>query len=89
MASCTFLFTFLSLKQNKKSMRVNNLPYSYMLHNQTLEQIASAKYMGIIITDILDRGQHVSDISAKATQTLGFLCRNLAKLRTFIKHWSA
>ena len=30
------------------------------------------------ITDNLDRGQHVTDVSTKATQTLGFLRRNLA-----------
>ena len=52
--------------------------YSYSLHNQTLEQVTFAKYLGIIITDNLDWGQHVSDVSTKATQTLGFLCRNLA-----------
>ena len=38
----------------------------------------SAKYLGITITDSLDWGQHVSDVSTKATQTLGFLRQNLA-----------
>ena len=52
--------------------------YSYSLHNQTLEQVTSAKYLGITITDNLDWGQHVSDVSTKATQTLGFLPWNLA-----------
>ena len=32
----------------------------------------------ITITDDLDWGQHISEISAKATKTMGFLRRNLA-----------
>ena len=47
--------------------------FDYSLHNQTL-----AKYLGITITDNMDWGQHVSDISSKATKTHGFLRRNLA-----------
>ena len=38
----------------------------------------SAKYLGLTITDNLDWGQHVSEISCKATKTMGFLRRNLA-----------
>ena len=34
--------------------------------------------LGITITDNMDRGQHISGISSKATKTFGFLCRNLA-----------
>ena len=52
--------------------------FDYSLHNQTLENIQSAKYLGITITDNIDWGQHVSEISSKATKTLGFLRRNLA-----------
>ena len=48
------------------------------LHNQTLENVQSAKYLGISITDNMDWGQHVSEISSKATKTLGILHRNLA-----------
>ena len=52
--------------------------FDYSLHNQTFENIQSAKYLGITITDNMDWGQHVSEISSKATKTLGFLRRNLA-----------
>ena len=52
--------------------------FDYSLHNQTLENVQSAKYLCITITDNMDWGQHVSEISSKATKTLGFLCRNLA-----------
>ena len=46
--------------------------------HQTMENVQSAKYLGITITDNMDWGQHVSEISSKATKTLGFLHRNLA-----------
>ena len=52
--------------------------FDYSLHNQNLENVQSAKYLGITITDNMDWGQHVSEISSKATKTLGFLRRNLA-----------
>ena len=52
--------------------------FDYSLHNQTLENVQSAKYLGITITDNMDWGQHVSEISSKATKTHGFLHRNLA-----------
>ena len=52
--------------------------FDYSLHNQTLENVQSAKDLGITISDNMDWGQHISEISSKATKTLGFLCRNLA-----------
>ena len=52
--------------------------FDYSLHNQTLKNVQSAKYLGIAITYNMDWGQHVSEISSKATKTLGFLRRNLA-----------
>ena len=63
------------------SMRVtrqNQIQFEYSLHQQRLEQVQSAKYLGITITDNLDCGQHVSEISCKATKTMGFLRRSLA-----------
>ena len=50
----------------------------YSLHNQTLENVQSVKYLGITISDNRDWGQHISEISSKATKTLSFLRRNLA-----------
>ena len=66
------------------SMRVtrhllsNQIHFNYSLHQQTLEQVRSAKYLGLTITDNLEWGQHVSEVSCKATKTLGFLRRKLA-----------
>ena len=55
-----------------------HIQFSYTLHQQTLEQDQSAKYLGLTIIDNLDWGQHISEITCKATKTLGFLRRNLA-----------
>ena len=52
---------------------ITNTYSDYSLHNQTLENVQSAKYLGIIISDNMDWGQHISEISSKATKTLGFL----------------
>ena len=45
--------------------------FDYSLHNQTSENIKSAKYLGITFTDNMEWGQHVSEISFEATKTLG------------------
>ena len=56
-----------------------------------VEQVQSAKYLGLTITDNLDWGQHVSEISCKATKTMGFLRCNLAlaprHTKEHTKHW--
>ena len=56
------------------SMRVTrHYSHKQTLHNYTLhQQILFAKYLGITITENMDWGQHISDISSKATKTLGF-----------------
>ena len=57
--------------------KANYIRFNYTLHQQTLEHVQSAKYLGLTITDDLDWGQHISEITCKATKTLGFLRRNL------------
>ena len=77
------------------SMRVTwylpdkHILFDYTLHQQQLEQVQSAKYLGITITDNLDWGQHVSEISCKATKTMGFLRCHLALASLHTKHWFA
>ena len=61
-----------------RHLQENQIQFEYSLHQQRLEQVQSAKYLGITITDNLDWGQHVSEILCKATKTMGFLRRNLA-----------
>ena len=72
------------------SMRVtrhlpsNQIHFNYSLNQQTLEEVRSAKYLGLTITDDLE----YSEISCKATKTLGFLRRNLALAPRHTKeHW--
>ena len=61
------------------SMRVtkHHLPkqviHDYSLHNQVLENVP----LGITVTDDLDWGQRINNITSKATKTLSFLRRNL------------
>ena len=52
--------------------------HDHTLRPQTLANFQSAKYLGIAITEIMDGGHHISDISSKVTKTLGFHRRNLA-----------
>ena len=65
------------------SMRVTKHPlpkhiiHDYSLHNQVLENVSSAKYLGITITDALDWGQHINNVTSKATKETGFVRRNL------------
>ena len=69
---------------NCHSMRVTHyqhhkhILFDYSLHNKTLENVQSAKNLGITISDNIDWGQHILEISSKATKTFGFLRRNLA-----------
>ena len=55
-----------------------HIQFDYTLHQQRLEQVPSAKYLGITITDDSDWGQHISEISYKETKTMGFPRHNLA-----------
>ena len=50
---------------------------SYQLHGHTLEAVTSAKYLGLTFTNKLQWDQHISNITNKASKTLGFLRRNL------------
>ena len=55
------------------SMRVTKHPlpkqiiHDYSLHNQVIENVPSAKYLGITITDDLDWGQDINNVTSKAT----------------------
>ena len=49
----------------------------YCLVGQVLREVDQAKYLGITISSELDWSPHISNISAKANNTLAFLRRNL------------
>lgn len=65
----------------KKKPRSN----SYHLHNQELATVASAKYLGVTITNDLSWDEHINSICSKANKTLGFLRRNLRVGATQLK----
>ena len=44
--------------------------HGYSLHNQVLENVSSVKYLGITVTVDLDWGQHINNVTSKATKTL-------------------
>ena len=59
------------------------LPTTYTLHGETLEAVASARYLGVDIANDLSWKTHVSRITNNANKSLGFLRRNLkTKTRT-------
>ena len=57
----------------------------YQLHGHTLEEVCSAKYLGVTITNNLSWDTHINTICAKANKTLGFLRRNLKISATQLK----
>ena len=49
--------------------------HDYKLHQETLENVQSPKYLGLPITEHVNWGQHISDSSSKVTkisQKFGF-----------------
>ena len=61
------------------SMKVTNHPlpkqiiHDYFLHNQVLENVPSAKYLGITITDDHDWGQHINNVTSRV-KWIGGIC---------------
>ena len=69
----------MSFNEGDRHLPENQIQFDYsFIHQQKLEPIQSAKYLGITFTDNLDWGQHISEISSKATKSMGFLQCNLA-----------
>ena len=58
-----------------RSKKVTNT--SYTLHNTQLQTTKQATYLGIEITSDLSWSAHVNKVTSRASQTLGFLKRNL------------
>ena len=75
----------MSLNEVDPTSPEKQIQFDYSLHQQRLEQVHSAKYLGITISDNFDWGQHISEISAKSTRTVCFLRRNLAFATMYTK----
>ena len=59
----------LTITQKKK----HKLSFSYKMNNQVVEGIRSTKYLGVTISDNLNWGTHINNISGAANRMLGFL----------------
>ena len=55
----------------------NDIRQYYILHGHQLEQVQSAKYLGVSITSDMKWSEHIANICKKANNTLSFLKRNL------------
>ena len=51
--------------------------FDYHLHNKKLENVKSAKYLGVTLSEDMRWNQHIDNIAKTANQSLGFLRRNL------------
>ena len=52
-------------------------PFFYELDNVVLSSVEEEKYLGVTIHQDLDWSPHINKIATKASQTLGFIKRNL------------
>ena len=57
----------------------------YTLHGHRLQQVTEAKYLGVVLTDNLKWGPHISAITSNANRMLGFIRRNIKLSRKNIK----
>ena len=57
----------------------------YFIHNQELESVDTAKYLGVTISKDLSWNTHISNITSTANKTLGFVERNVVTKNKDIK----
>ncbi len=62
----------LTFTRKRKSIKRN-----YTLYGQVLKHVEIAKYLGIKFQEDMRWNHHISDVTGKASRTLGFLKRNL------------
>jgi hypothetical protein len=54
--------------------------FNYKLHNHILQPVDNSEYLCVTISNDLDWGPHINNITTKANKTLGFLRRYMKKL---------
>ena len=59
--------------------RTSTIHKFYTLCGTVLQQVNEAKYLGVTLSDDLQWSKHISNLTAKASSTLGLLHRNLSK----------
>ena len=57
----------------------------YFMHNQELESVDAAKYLGVTISKDLSWNTHINNITSTANKTLGFVKRNVVTKNKDIK----
>ena len=57
----------------------------YFMHNQELESVDAAKYLGVTISKDLSWNSHINNITSTANKTLGFVKRNVVTKNKDIK----
>jgi len=67
------------------SRKKTTIKHDYTLNNHILQQLKSAKYLGLTINHNLNWGEHISNITNKVTRNLNFIRRNLNISSTTIK----
>ena len=60
--------------------KVHKIKYNYQLHNKSLAELNSCKYLGITIQSDLKWSQHIHQIAVKANCTSSLIKRNLTNL---------
>ena len=85
---CAMTIAHLSLRLR---LAKNPFLHDHILHNNTLESVSSAKYLGITLQSDLKWNIHIDNIASNANKLLGFLKRNLKVSNTNIKSkaWQA
>ena len=61
--------------------------HPYVMHDQQLEFVTEAKYLGITISNNLSWNNHINNIEASANQAQGMLRRNIKKHHNIPKQW--
>ena len=70
----------LSVTRNKYPIKCQ-----YKLHNEALENVKSAKYLGLTITSDLSWNKHIATVTSKANKALGFVKRNIHSSSEIVK----
>ena len=61
------------------------IKFQYKLHNEALENVKSAKYLGITLTSDLSWNKHIATVTSKANKALGFVKRNIHSSSEIVK----
>ena len=74
-----------SLRVHLPQAPVRIRPFTYSLHGNPIQTVASFRYLGITISHDLKWQLHITSVVAKANRTLGFLRRNFSAAPRSIK----